>query len=485
MTRWRGLSYAFALVIALGLGYFIFKMPLQVSDDVTQILRAQELSFREILRSELNPRAAYLRPMMMILINFVFELAHGRYFVTFKSFHLLQLVGLLLLFVRPLRVSTAWDFCVACLAVVAVVGMHTFFGTVYEGYPINTYMTILVSCMLAVNLSVGRPAWWRDLAAPPLFVFALFTVESGVLVWVLLAVGYAVGLRGVSKKGLFACTAILLFYPFLRFVLLDGRLPGLDERSTGLGFSVRDPAQLAELLGPQHPFSPLRRGLFYLYNVATSVLTIFLAEPRAGLWRCAMAAGRAVLGRPFPIAPILYVATSTLSSLFIFIFIWKRRRAWLERRWDHDDRLVLVFLAVVVANAVTSFPYTKDVIVSPAGLMYPLALFAAIRQVPVWLRDWDRARFLRVVTPWALAAVSCGWTLRAAAVPYGLWDTAFRYQPQWRRVDRWLVEQKLKYAPAEMRLLNRLRAEALRMYVPGPQELGRWGEWSKRLIDQP
>jgi hypothetical protein len=470
--RWRAASYAFALLVALGLGYFICKMPLQVSDDVSNMMKVHDLDLRGIYVSEIHPGLVYLRPMIMFVINFAFELgraAGGRYFETFKTFHVLQVVAVLLLFVRPLKVRTAWEFAVSCLAVTAVVGMHTFFGTIYEAYPINAYMTILICCMLAVNLVDGPPTPWRQIAAVALFAFAVLTIETGVLVLVCFVVGYAVGFRGVSLRGLAACAGALAFYLALRFVLLSGHMPGLEERSSGFGFKGRDPAELIRMFGDH-------RLPFYLYNVASSVLTIPFAEPRAGVWRFVRALVQGSLSPPL----VLYVVTSTVSSLLIASFIWRRRHAWLRRQWDHHDRLVLIALAVIVGNGVMSFPYTKDVIVSPAGLLYPLALFAAVRDLP----EAAQRGIARRLTPYVLALLSLGWALRAVAVPYGLWETAYRYQHQWVHIDEWLVDQKLEYKPPQLQVIGRLRDQALRMPVPNPRDLGRLRR-ARWLFDRP
>ena len=46
----------------------------------------------------------------------------------------------------------------------------------------------------------------------------------------------------------------------------------------------------------------------------------------------------------------------------------------MARRFTRDDQLVAVFVAVTLANAAISYTYTKDVILSPAGIFYAAAL---------------------------------------------------------------------------------------------------------------
>ena len=49
------------------------------------------------------------------------------------------------------------------------------------------------------------------------------------------------------------------------------------------------------------------------------------------------------------------------------------------RASDPSDRLILLFAAVLAANAVLSYAYTKDDIMSVSGVFYGLAAYAAIR----------------------------------------------------------------------------------------------------------
>jgi len=268
---------------------------------------------------------------------------------------------------------------------------------------------------------------------------------------------------------------VLALYVALKFVFLSGVLPTLNERSASVGFTSYSQQELVQTFSN-------RRLLFYGSNVGTSMVTIFFAEPRAGLWRFVRTIVR---GQPMPSAMLLNVVTSTASSLVIFWFIWTRRHAWRRFEFDRYDRFVVVFLAAVPVNAVLSFPYTKDAIVSPAGLLYPLAMFSAFRAMLIRL-DRPRPRRMALAAACAIGLLSLGWTLRAAAVPYGLIRTAFYYQQQWAHVDQWIVDQGLtSYNPEQRALIERLRQEALSMDVPNIRLLGGWMKWAEWTFDIP
>jgi hypothetical protein len=477
-SMWRRAAYCLALLLATALCYFLVHVPLQISDDVTNLIGAEANSVGEIIAGELSPGATYFRPMLTLAVNGAFEAgrAINSYFLAAKTIQIAQVVVLLLLVVRLLRVETARDFAAASVALLAVVGMHTFFFTVHELYPVNTYMTILVCCAVMLVLCDGKGSLWRDLAAAGVFAFAIFTIETGVLLWVIAIAGFATGFRGVSLRGVGGMTAVLVLFVVVKFALLSGEMPALDERSASFGFRSYGQQELVATFSD-------RRPLFYGANVVSSIVTVFAAEPRAGLWRFARAIVR---GETVPAAMLLNVITSLASSLLLFWFVRARWTAWRRLAFERDDRIVLVFFAVVIANGCVSFPYTKDAIVSPAGLLFALALYPALRAALQRLDDEAPRRRAGVALACLLGLLSLGWTLRAAAVPAGLLYVANGYQLEWVHVDAWLVDQGLPpYSSGQRQVIARVGQEALAIDVPNWRLVGGWMRWAERLFDRP
>jgi hypothetical protein len=477
-SLWRRATYTFALLLATGLCYFLVHVPLQISDDVANMMGAEANSVGEIIAGELSPGSTYFRPMLTLAVNGAFEAGRAidNYFLAAKIIQVAQVVLLLLLVARLLRVETARDFAAASVALMAVVGAHTFFPTVHELYPVNTYMTILLCCAAMLALCDGEPSRWRDRAAVVLFVFAIFTLETGVLLWAIAFASLATGFRGVSLRGVGWMTAVLVLFVGVKFLLLSGEMPALDERSASFGFRSYSQQELVA------DFSD-RRPLFYGANVLSSIVTVFAAEPRAGLWRFTRAIVR---GDAVPPAMLLNVSTSIASSLLLFWFVGTRWTAWRQRAFDRWDRIVLVFFAVVIANGCMSFPYTKDVIVSPGGLLFALALYPALRAALQRVGDATLRGRAGVALACVLGLLSLGWTLRAAAVPAGLLYVANGYQLEWVHVDDWLIEQGLTPSSTGQRqVIARLGQEALAIDVPNWQLVGGWMRWAERLFDRP
>ena len=168
---------------------------------------------------------------------------------------------------------------------------------------------------------------------------------------------------------------------------------------------------------------------------------------------------------------VLNVATSLATTGAI---AFASVRAWKRRPLDDDGRLIVVFLAVLVANAAISYPYTKDEIMIPAGAFYALAAYAAIRSLlPSWSPSPHAMRAAAMAC--VLFAASVGWTVRAAGVPYHLRAQAFKQRGDWAELPGdWRRTGQWPSSPAEQAIVERLRAEALTASVPNPRFEPRW-----------
>jgi hypothetical protein len=459
---WTAAAYLYGLLVALVLGYFLFGLVVQVSDSFGNLLAVQEQTLGALLESQFTQRG-YLRPFLWAQIKIAFELADGHYYLWFRGIHALQVAVLVVLCIRLMRPVTRCDAALVPLALAALVGSQTFAPTVREAFPINTFMTIMICCVAAANLSFAPSSrWWRDALAVLLLVFAALTVESGLLVWIVCAGAYVLGARGVSRGGVLAMTGCVLGYVVLRFWVLGVGGPGLAERSAVIGFTTFEPAELTARFS-SNPWP------FYAYNVVSSVLTVLFAEPVAGAWSFVY---QLTVGDLHPWT-VVSVLSSSASTILVGWFLWSRRsrlRAW---SFEHDDRLVLLFLAVLAANAVISYPYTKNAIMSPAGVFFAVAVFAAARHL------LTGATGRRLALSAALIAVlGTGWAYRTAGLHYNLRFTSAEQRTEWVHVDRWLALQRMTLVGERPHALrDALRADAIWNRPIPPQPSPAWMRW--------
>ena len=440
------LSYLYALFAALILGHFLLGIPIQLSDSFGNMLKLS-VSWPELLYNEFTQRA-YLRPLLWAELKVVYDLSGGNYSLWFRGTHVVQVVALALLYVAIVRPQTRRDAALIPFGIAVLFGMHTFSGTVSEAFPINTFLTILLFSFAAMYVALAEYRWWHDLAAALLFAGAALTVESGLLVWVIVVGARLVGARGVSRGGIAVLVALLAVYFGLRFLVLNVGAPGLEERSSGFGFDILEPDELIARFGA----NPVG---FYAYNILASALSVLVSEPSDGVFVLTRAIRQGSVDLSMFVKPI---ATLSVTAL-LGVFAWRRRHVWLSRRFDRDDRLVLIFGMVLAANAVISYPYTKDVIVSVAGALFAVAAFAAARHTLAWLPETLPRH--RVAGTMLIALVSVAWSLQAAARHVELRSAAYAQRQRWAYAELTLEDELRRFDARERALFRTLRDEAL------------------------
>jgi hypothetical protein len=256
-------------------------------------------------------------------------------------------------------------------------------------------------------------------------------------------------------------TALLAGYFFVRFVVFDVGTPGLELREAGFGFVRYTGAEIAHRFGG----NPLP---FYAYNVAASILAVLFAEPRDGVWALA----RGIVHGDLHPAVVIAVVSNTLATLVVFRFAWTRRHVWLARRFERRDQIVLLFGMVLVANAVISYPYTKDAIVSPAGVFFAAAAFVGCVDLVETLPQ--RRRLASIGVTAVLAVLSLGWAMRFVGLHAALDRTAFVVRQQWTRIDEIVPRWRETLTPAELGLKRQLQDEAVRWHPSRPQIREEW-----------
>ena len=430
----RRLAYAAALAVGILMGVFLLEIPVQLSDSFTEFTAIEGRSLSEIVAAEFY-NGAYFRPLRRGLIKIVHDLSAGHYYLAFRGFQAVQVVVLLLLVVRMLRVRSWAGIFALPVGLAILVGVHTFSGAVVEGLPINHFLTILICCAAAVNLAEAQPRPIVDLAAGALLVAAMLTIESGLLVWVIFVAAYVVGYQGVSRRGMVALAVCVAVYFVGRFILLGGAAPGLNERSAGFGFAVLNPDELTRRFGS----NPVP---FYLYNVASAISCVLFAEPRGGVWAFARN-----LMRGLPEAwQVVNVVTSTATTFLIGRYAMTRLSSWRAREFNEADRFVVMFLLVLPANALFAAAYEKDVIMSPAGLFYAAAAYMVVRELMASGASPGSATSALTVAPVVLLVIAVGWTIRFIGIHDSLRARALSVRDEWAYYDDWAREQRTDVA---------------------------------------
>jgi hypothetical protein len=453
-------AYAAAAVVALNIAYGLMRLPVQVSDSLEQLVNAQRSPSVLAQFAEWSQQGAYLRPMFFAEIKALFDLAHGHYWLVFRGFHALLACAAIWLFVRALRVRTWDDFAAASFALTVFTGIHTFRGLVREAFPVSHFLQVAVLCLLALNLARSRGGWLVDVAAAVTFAVASLTLESGLLVWVIVVTAFACGMRGVSSRGLVAITGLLIGYVWVRFWLLSGGTPGFNQRSTGFLLRMLDPAEVEQRFGS----NPV---LFYAYNVGTSFLSVLFSEPDGGVFETTRAWMTGdVLPRMY-----LAVASSCLCTGLIGWMVVSRLRSGFASIRDEGTQLLAVSAAVVIANSAISYVYTKQEILSVAGCFYAVAAFVAGRHAIERVRRMSPGA-IRIAIVVVIASTAALWAVRSLGVHHLLRVEAFKVRNDWARMPAEGNGAGADSAAAA--LVRQLRLEAVNMPVSNPFLVPPW-----------
>lgn len=421
------IAYGAATGVAALFAVALLRIPIQLSDSFTELLSMQGQTLSTVVRSEIAG-GPYFRPLRRGLIKVVLDLSGGDFSPWFRGFHALEVLILFVLFVRMLRPRTSADLAVVSLALAMIAGSHLFLDIFREAFPINHFLTIVICAVAAVNLAQSRGGWLVDAAAVLLLVFAMATIESGLLVWVILVAAWLVGYRGISRGALVAATLAFAGYFALRFGFLRGTIPAIGERDTGYLLTEATAGEMRRLFGN----SP---WVLYAYNLVSAFGCTLFAEPRSGTFMLT----RSLLTDEVRPWQVLTVATSALTTALIIWYAATRIRSWRPFRLNEDDRLVALFLVLLPANAVFDIVYEKDVVLSVAGIFFVAAAAVAMKRLMAVAATPPGAR--RAFAYAAMLVIACGWSLRSIGTQYRLREVASITRDDWAYYDRWAQRQ--------------------------------------------
>jgi uncharacterized membrane protein len=171
------------------------------------------------------------------------------------------------------------------------------------------------------------------------------------------------------------------------------------------------------------------------------------------------------------------VVSACVATCAIGWFAAARWRPWDRRRLEPADRIVAVFGAVLVANAAMCCVYTKDEIMSTAGVFYALAVYVAVRECLSRFAALPSRRPAMLAFALVLAAGSTAWGIRATGLYYEMYWKASKVRYEWAEVDVFLRDQQIALrTPDEVRLVERLRADAMRAPLLNAALLPHWAK---------
>ena len=457
------LAIVLATLITIPLADSLYRVPIQVSDSLEPLVIAAKYdSAQHLLHDSLTFSPTTFRPMryMQARALLAFTQATGlTYHAVFRGLHVILLLMLIALFVAAVRIRSWPELVAFTVAFPILIGIHTFPSMLLEAFPVNHFAQVGVCVMGVLVLAQYEPRWLVPVVVCVLLALSLSVIESGAMVWVTVVCCAAAGLRGMNRTTVVATTVVFAGYLLLRY-MLEISSPGIGGHGSGFGDRFYSPEELAQRFGA-HPLG------FMIYNVTGGLASLLFAEPRQGVYSL-LAAWRE--GEIHPVVLINVISSSATTALLIWYAAARlpRRRS----AWSDADRTFVAACTAFIANAAFNAVYIKDEIMSPAGLLYALATFVAVRSVIDSLATQPLS--VKPLAACLLVTIAALWTFRAVGVHYQLRYQAFTTRNDWVEVLRPDKHDDWPEDPAELALTRRIRAEAIGRRTTSPSFMPRW-----------
>jgi hypothetical protein len=459
------LAVLFAALMTIPLADSLYRVPIQVSDSLEPIVIAATYdSAGHLFRDSLTFSPTTFRPLRYLQARWLLQVVNATgltYHAVFRGLHIALLLLLVLLFVAVVRVRESTDLVAFTVALLVLIGVHTFLSMLLEAFPVNHFAEVGVCALAVFVLAQHRPRWFVPVLTCALLILSLMVIESGAMVWITVLCCAAAGMRGINRTTLVSTTVLFAAYLVLRHALGISS-PGIGGHGSGFGDRFYSPEELAQRFGA-HPLG------FMIYNVAGGLASLLFAEPRDGVYSL-LAAWRA--REIHPVVVINVISSTATTGLLIWYAATRlpRRRS----AWSDADRMFVAACAAIIVNAAFNAVYVKDEIMSPGGLFYAIAAFVAVRAVIESLPTLSVPAASLVTC--VVAATAAVWVFRAVGVHYQLRYDAFKTRNDWVEVLRPDKRDDWPRNPEELALTKRIRGEALDRHTTSPSFMPRWAD---------
>ena len=304
-------GFLLAALITLPLAESVFQVPIQVSDSLEAIgIAAKYSSASQLLSDSLRFSTTTLRPMRYLQTRWLLDAARRTnvtYNAVFRAAHVALLGLLVALFLLAVPVKNWTDLAAFSVALLVLLGIHTFVAMLQEAFPVNHYAEVGVCALAVFVIARQPPRWFSPILVCLLLACALSVIESGAMVWIVAVCCAAAGMRGMTRSSVMAATLVLGAYLLARYAL-EISSPGIGGHGSGFGATFYSPEDLKQRFAA-HPLP------FYAYNIGGALLSILFSEPRNGVYSLAIAR---YAGVAHPVVIINVLSSSMITAVIVW-----------------------------------------------------------------------------------------------------------------------------------------------------------------------
>ncbi len=460
--------WAWVLIYVAVFGIALFSISWSFGDTVPLMQKAAALDWPSAIADAFGRGVEY-RPLFMLSIKAFIETV-GTSLWVYQGLVLLQFAVVLAVVVwlcRPLGPRRTFA---ACVAISCLSGLHST-RILFGFWPLNQHSGVLVLLLLGIALTFREQTRRFDWVLGVMALVSMFGLELGLLfapVMVVLRLARAPGLTWRGVASVLVATGV---YIAIRLSLGSEHGLPASHNENGFGFSTIAPDQVRAQFGDP----PV---LLWVYNVASTFLTVVLSEPRNGAFLFA----ESLLARDMESWQWFHVGLSALTTCVIMAGLLVAAKGRPEGRplpvanspveadlqvgLSSGDRLLVVLgFALLVFGSGLGFLYTRDRIALTAGVGYALLLYVAVTSL-LELPAGGAQKLSRVV----LVVLAIGWVVRSGELFFQLRDTAWDYHLEWTT----RFEEKGGASEERTALFEALQHEALRRTPSDPRTDPAW-----------
>lgn len=469
---WTRLAFAYVCLLTALLYDATSHVPLPIVDNFHALSVSLGSPWGEALwdgfiRNGHGQHPLEYRPLFFLTVKALHDIAGGPDLMVFRGALAIAFGMLGILMALIAMPSSLGAFIAFAIGFHALLALHTA-AAFYALEPISGFLLAQVAIFATlVLLARGRPGLLADAAAPVLTFTALFLIEIGIIVPLMLVAAAVMGNQVVSRRGLCAALTVVAAYGVIRLTVIPSPtlvLPygGQYYDETGYFCDKLVPEAQHARFG-EFPYP------FYLYNVVVNGMTVLFSEPRGGqfVFLCSF-----LNGRTPPVYAWVPIATSLLSTVLLFL--------WAVRGWrtEREGVVTVLLLMSFLVNIGLGFLYARDRVPSAAGAAYALLLVLALRY---WMMRLDaQGRGMRrVLVATCVVLVTLGWSWRTLGTVYAIRYTAWDTTQEWAGPRYEQARERAGTDLLRLALLKRLHSQVSARSVPDPRYDP---PWVRRLL---
>lgn len=417
--QWRYLALAEIAALAVGLGYWAFHTPFPYGDGLRTFDYAVRYSWPDVW-AQLFSGTEEFRPLYFAAVKLVHDLSGGPSVAAFRTiqmgFIVLDLSLLYLLF-KPRSASSWFGFT---MSVCCFIGLHTAIDNLTASTPLPfgpVVFALIVGTLLLLRRAPGRRI---DIAAGVMSLAAVFLIEYGVVLGLMWMVAGLTRMGSARRSTAAWALAGLGVYAAIRLLTNAQPVPGPFYSDTGYLFGTLSLSDQEALFGG-------RAWLLQIYNVVSTLLTVLLSEPRAGIYRALDSFVNDASIEPWQ---IIHWASSLAATTLVIVWATK----W-NRLSDDARRTLALGVIVIGVNSLLGYLYTRDRIPVVAGMYY--AVLVGLAASAAWEhRSKLAASADRALLTVLLVVLGLSWASRATGTILIARDQAWMARDEWTEFNQ-------------------------------------------------